>query len=161
MKTWSIVWFLISFLLLVFISNCACEEDEFGEVLRMEIPVEAGAERNLYRVGDALWVMADFPKEVTVVGNSSRIELNGYNFFSELNISEISEEQIRFYSSSNIVTKVGFVELNQVGGYNYTFEETGNRYMINFGVVLSLEGTFMVSSRTDSDAQRGYSHPSN
>jgi len=48
-------------LLITVVTTCACEEDEFGEVLRMEIPVNTGSERNTYRVGDTLWVEANFP----------------------------------------------------------------------------------------------------
>jgi DNA-binding transcriptional regulator/RsmH inhibitor MraZ len=74
-------YFSLAIFILTTASSCACEEDEFGEVLHMEIPVDTGSERNIFRVGDTLWVEADFPKEVVVVGNNSRIELPDYKFF--------------------------------------------------------------------------------
>ena len=146
-------------LLITVVTTCACEEDEFGEVLRMEIPVNTGSERNTYRVGDTLWVEANFPKTIEVVGNNNDIELIDYKFFSELNITEISEEELRFYSTPDIFVKSGAAELNQVGGYSYEFDESENGYRVSFGIVLLLPGVFMSSSRTDSDELRGYSHP--
>jgi hypothetical protein len=121
----------------------------------MEIPVDIGGERNLYQVGDTLWVQADFPKEVVVVGSSSRIELTDYKFFSELFLAEISDSELRFYSSPNVLVEVGVVELNQLGGYDYVFENTGSGYAVRFGVILSQAGTFSSTSLTDGDAQSG------
>jgi hypothetical protein len=159
MDTRNILYFILTFLILATVTNCACEEDEFGEVLHMEISVDIGNERNIYRVGDTLWVKADFPKEVVVVGNSNRIELIDYKFFSSLYIAEISEPQLRFYSTPDVVIEQGNIELNQLGGYDYVFENTGLRYLVHFGVVLSQPGTYVAGSSTDGDAQSELDQP--
>lgn len=119
----------------------------------MEIPVDTGSERNIFRVGDTLWVEADFPKEVFVVGNNNRIELTDYKFFSSLYISEISEAQLRFYNTPNVVVDIGSITLNQLGGYDYVFENTESGYAVRFGVILSQAGIFSSTSLTDGDAQ--------
>ena len=146
---------LLVALVLLLGANCACEEDEFGEVLHMEIPVDVGAERNLYRLGDTLWVTADFSKEVEVVGHNNRIDLVNYKFFSSFYISEISEPRLSFYTTSEVAIERGSIEINQLGGYDYVFENTGSRYLIDFGVVLNQPGVFVASSSTDGDAQSG------
>lgn len=153
MKIRNVLGFILSCFLLAFVSNCACEEDEFGEVLHMEIPVDIGGERNLFQVGDTLWVKADFPKEVVVVGSSSRIELTDYKFFSELFLSEISDLELRFFSTLNVLVEIGDVTLNQLGGYDYVFENTGAGYTVRFGIILSQAGTFSSTFLTDGDAQ--------
>lgn len=159
MDTRNFMCVFLAILLLTTVSTCACEEDEFGEVLHMEIPVDIGADRNLFQVGDTLWVKADFPKEVVVVGNNNRIELIDYKFFSSLYIAEISESQLRFYSTPDVVIEQGSVELNQLGGYDYVFENTGLMYLVRFGVVLSQPGTYVASSSTDGDAQSELDQP--
>lgn len=153
MDTRKFLCFFLITTLLTTISNCACEEDEFGEILHLEIPVDVGADRNSFVVGDTLWVKADFSKEVKVLGNTNRIDLVDYKFFSSLYIDEISETQLRSYFSPDVVVEEGVVEANQLGGYDYTFDFTGSRYRINFGIVLSQPGIFSLISITDGDAQ--------
>ena len=43
--------------------------------------------------------------------------------------------------------------MNQLGGYDYVFENTGSGYAVRFGIVLSVAGTFSTTSLTDGDAQ--------
>lgn len=159
MVTRNLIYPFFAVLLLTVATTCACEEDEFGEVLHMEIPVDTGRENNLYRVGDTLWVKASFPKEVKVIGNRNRIELIDYKFFSSLYISEISESVLRFYSTPDVVVETGSVALNQLGGYDYVFENTGDGYAVSFGVVLSVAGTFSTTSLTDGDKQSELDQP--
>jgi hypothetical protein len=151
---------LLATLCVLFASSCECEEDEFGEVLRMEIPVDVGANRNSFQVGDTLWINADFPKEVDVVDHQNDIELIGYNFFSALSISEISDTDLRSYLTEDIILDVGEVTIDQLGDYNFTFVESDGRYSTRFGIVLSLPGKFTTSSFTNAIEQRGYEHPS-
>jgi hypothetical protein len=151
---------LLATLCVLFASSCECEEDEFGEVLRMEIPVNVGANRNSFQVGDTLWINADFPKEVDVVDHQNDIELIGYNFFSTLSISEISGTDLRPYWTNDLIVETGEVIIDEFGDYNFTFVESDDRYSVRFGVVLSILGKFSATSFTNAVEQRGYEHPS-
>lgn len=66
---------------------------------------------------------------------------------------------LRFYSTPDVVVETGSVALNQLGGYDYVFENTGDGYAVSFGVVLSLAGTYVSSSSTDGDAQSQLDQP--
>ncbi|MBC6996689.1 hypothetical protein QWY85_02170 [Neolewinella lacunae] len=149
---------LLAALFLTTLASCACEEDEFGDVLEMEIPVDIGRRENIYQVGDTLWVVADFPKFVKVVGNQNDIELVDHKFFSSLYISLISESQLRTYTTSQVIVERGSVEINQLGGYDYLFEETEFGYAVRFGIVLVAPGDYSTTS-ISGEEQGTYRHP--
>ena len=151
--------FLLYILAICLLYGCECEPDEFGEELTIDIPINIGGRSNIFQVGDTLWLDSRFNKYVNVENSPNDIELQNFDFFSSLFISDISGENLVRYQTGNILIELGDVSLSPSGGYDYFFTETEEEYNIRFGVVLNSVGHFTATSFTDSNRQRGYDHP--
>jgi hypothetical protein len=86
--------------------------------------------------------------------------LENFRFFSFLHISEISQRELRFFVSRNIIEQVGGVEVNSDNTYAITFEESEDSYAFKAGIVLEIPGDYHAGAGMDVNARSGYQHPS-
>ncbi len=150
---------LLSLIALAF-SSCPCQEDEFGETLRIEVPIDIGKEDSVFLVGDTLWLESNFTSDVPVVGSSGLIRLNNFEFFTSFYIADMQTTAFTFYVTPDFFLEEGSMELNQLGdGYDIFFKENENKYKFKAGVVLRTPGVFVATAFTDDARQRGYDHP--
>jgi hypothetical protein len=148
--------------LILFVSACGCKEDEFGDWLELEVPISTLSKKDTLHPGDTLWINADFDKAVQVRSNYSPIVLNGFNFFTKLNISEVSDTFERYDVDVSLFTEIGSIEvlpLATATAYPINYVEYRDGYRFRGGIVFEETGLFFVGFSTQSQLYDNYDHP--
>lgn len=151
---------LLGFIL--FISSCGCKEDEFGEQMTLQVPVQTWPAKDTFQLGDTIWVEANFGQQVIVKDAASDIYLEDFDFFPQLSFSEISDTTEFFEAEVDFVEQIGQIETLPLATalvYPMQFLETDSAYQLRIGVVLEAKGLFLLTVSTRSWAFEGYDHP--
>lgn len=122
---------------------CNCEEDEFGRELIMEVPIRTYPSKDTFRLGDTLWIEASIEKSVKARGHDAKIHLEGFDFFTNFLLPEISGDSENYDTFVEVVEQVGtFTPFESVttSGYEIDFVETADRYELKAGIVLYTKG---------------------
>lgn len=157
------IYYLLGFYLLsIYSCDKICSSDEFGDDLELIIPVTTFPSRDIFHVGDTLWVEANIDKEVEVVGHSNTIYLDSFNFFSTLAISEISDTIEYSFGMSSIIVEKGRLDtlpLHGVVAYPIFYEETASNYLFRSGIILESPGIYYIGIYSPTDIFESYDHP--
>ncbi|WP_425420642.1 hypothetical protein [Phaeodactylibacter xiamenensis] len=146
----------------LFLASCGCRQDSFGEQLELVIPIEVKPEQDSFRLGDTLWISADFSKNVEVRGQEKKIYLENFNFFASLVVSEISDTVERYIPNPTFVVRKGELEvlpLQTAISYPMYFVETETAYQFEAGIVLKVPGLFHLGISSSESVLERYEHP--
>ena len=138
-----------------------CEGDEFGAYMKLILPINTTPSQDTFIVGDTLWIEANIDKYVEVKNQSNRIYLEGFNFFTEFFISEISDTIENFTPAIEFVEDIGNIDqlpLPTATTYPLFFVEEDTSYMIKIGLVFMEEGRYNLGFITDPILFENYDH---
>jgi hypothetical protein len=138
-----------------------CESDEYGAELELIVPIETTPLSETIRVGDTLWITADFDKEVMLKDRPLSIRLDDFNFFSEIVVSEITDTTENYSIDIEIIEEVGqisFLPLQTAITYPVFYEEREDSYHLKGGIVFNQEGLFFVNLSTQPLLYEDYEH---
>ncbi|HEY3386072.1 MAG TPA: hypothetical protein VGK46_06160 [Saprospiraceae bacterium] len=136
----------------LFFSCGKCEEDQFGEKLELIVPINTTPSRDTFGIGDTLWIEAIFSKHIEVNNVSDKIRLDGFNFFTDLVITEISDTVENNSVHIDTIVKVGKLEylpLSTLIVYPITFKEDQDSYSFMAGVSFKENGLYLINFNTD------------
>ena len=139
-----------------------CEGDEYGDELELIVPIETTPLSETIRVGDTLWITANFDKEVMLKDRPLSIRLDNFNFFSEIGVSEITDTTENFSVDIETIEDVGqisFLPLQTALTYPVFYEEREDAYHFRGGIVFNQEGLFFVRLNTQPLLYESYEHP--
>ncbi|MEQ8706326.1 MAG: hypothetical protein RIC19_20510 [Phaeodactylibacter sp.] len=148
--------------LILFVSACGCKEDEFGERMTLQVPVQTGPSKDTFQLGDTIWVEANFGKQVAVKDAASDIYLEDFDFFPQLSLSEISDTTEFFEAEVDFIEQIGQIETLPLATalvYPMQFLETDSAYQLRIGVVLKTEGLFCLTVYSSPWSFEGLNHP--
>jgi len=146
----------------LFIIGCNNCDDPYGQSMELEVSIDSSPSADTLRLGDTLWVSAEIDKNVEVRDANQTIYLEDFNFFTEMNLSEISTDVERYDLSFDIVEQIGEVEvLNLTTAITYPiiYEESANAYKLRFGIVFHEVGFYYLGFFSSSNLLESYSHP--
>jgi hypothetical protein len=152
--------FIIGVLTLTGCKNC--ESDEYGAELELIVPIETTPLSETIRVGDTLWITADFDKEVMLKDRPLSIRLDDFNFFSEIGVSEITDTTENFsvdIETIEDVGQIGFLPLQTALTYPVFYQEREDSYHFRGGIVFNQEGLFFIRLNTQPLLYERYEHP--
>jgi hypothetical protein len=147
----------------ILFASCGCREDDFGRHLGIIIPMNTYPGQDTFFIGDTLWIEAEIDKNVRVRGAVNTIYLEGFDFFSELAITEISDTVANYVPDIEVVEKVGQISLlplATVVTFPIRYEEDEYLYRFRAALVFKEMGLYKLSFNTDSSLFERYSHPS-
>lgn len=142
--------------------SCGCKEDSYGEELGLILPFEVTPAQDTFSQGDTLWIEANIDKHVRVLDQDATIYLEGFNFFTKLVISEISDTLERYIPNPNVLVSVGELEvlpLQTAIAYPILYEETADAYRFKAGLILEVAGLFHLGFSTRGSTLERYEHP--
>ena len=146
----------------VFTGCKECESDEYGAELELVVPIETTPLSETIRVGDTLWITANFDKEVMLKDRPLSIRLDDFNFFTEIGVSEITDTSEHFSVEIETIEDVGqisFLTLQTALTYPVFYEEREDAYHFRGGIVFNQEGLFFVRLNTQPLLYESYEHP--
>lgn len=156
------------FILGIFLSpaviGCHCEEDHYGEVLNLVVPMTTFPDQDTFRIGDTIWMEAYFDKEIEILNSSNTIRMDNFTFYVEMGIAEISGENENYNVQVDTVAEVGsigYLPLHGALAYPLTFIEEDEYYNFKAAVVLKSPGLFYLFFSTDGSLYEApyYDHP--
>ena len=139
-----------------------CEGDIYGKELELVVPIETAPSSETIRVGDTLWITANFDKEVMLKDRPLSIRLDDFNFFTEIVVSEITDTSENFSVEIETIEDVGqisFLPLQTALTYPVFYEEREDAYHFRGGIVFNQEGLFFVRLNTQPLLYESYEHP--
>jgi len=139
-----------------------CEGDEFGIRMKLIVPINTFPAQDTFFIGDTLWIEANIDKYVEVENHTGKIFLEGFDFFTEMGISEISATVENFTPRIEFIEQLGQVEqlpLVTAVSYPLTFIEEDNTYNLKIGIVLLEQGRYYLSFSTQPLLYERYEHP--
>ncbi|PHI20961.1 hypothetical protein CEQ90_04550 [Lewinellaceae bacterium SD302] len=144
-------------------SGCSeCEPDRYGPNVTMILPVVTEISMDTLIVGDTISIQLTFPKEIKIKNNDQNILLENFNFFTELNISEISglEEDFNLdIDIFEIIGEVDFLPLTTAAVYPITYLESENFYSFEADIVFNESGKYFLAMGTNVGNYEFYEHP--
>ncbi len=142
--------------MLVFVSllawSCNCEEDSYGEVLDLVIPITTYPDKDTFHIGDTIWIEAQFNKDIRILNSTKTIRLEAFTFFTDLGIAEISGETENYQVDIDTITEIGAIDYLPLHGalaYPLTFIEEEHYYVFKGAVVLKSKGLFYLFFSTN------------
>ena len=139
-----------------------CEGDEFGIRMKLIVPINTFPAQDTFFIGDTLWIEANIDKYVEVENHTGKIFLEGFNFFTTLIISEISDATENFAPEIEIIEQIGQVEILNLPTamvYPLFYVESDPFYNFKAGVVFNEIGRYYLSFDTEPDLYKNYEHP--
>ena len=146
----------------ILFASCGCREDDFGRHMELEVPINTYPSKDTFFVGDTLWIEAQIDKHVKVRDAASTIYLEGFNFFTDFFISEISDTVERFphdIETAALIGEIRYLPLPTAVAYPMSYVEGADRYEFKAGVILGEEGLFFAGFSTLSLIYEEYDHP--
>lgn len=140
-----------------------CEPDQYGSNVILRVPVEIELPRDTLIVGDTIRVSAFFDKNIEVEGSLTPTFLEGFNFFSDIIISEISDTVENFDLDVEVIPITGEIvrlPLTTAVAYPAIFVEDNEGYSFEAKFVINECGTFNMGWTSDlAFLFEDYEHP--
>jgi hypothetical protein len=146
------------------ILSCHCEEDTYGEVLDLVIPITTHPDKDTFHIGDTIWMEAQFNKDIRLLNSTKTIRLEAFTFFTDLGIAEISGETENYQIDIDTIAEIGAIDYLPLHGalaYSLTFVEEEHYYVFKGAVVLKSKGLFYLFFSTNGRFYEApfYDHP--
>lgn len=153
---------IILFGFLLALQSCDCTNvDEFGDRTIVEVPIESSPAQTSFSVGDTIWWSGDFSNQVRVEGVDQRLNLEGFDFFTEFGISHIPLSSALIDSAIDVFADTGnltFISQGEFVFYSVEMVEIDGRFRFKFGIVLLKTGVYSANMFTLFDFDF-YDHP--
>ncbi len=149
-------------------SSCdACDEDQYGDVLILGVPIHTQAENNVIHVGDTVKVISEFSKTVEVVGYRPDIYLEGFDFLLSMILADVSDSTTNFQFSANPTLVTGRLDTisssngitNAINEYALTFAEDEEQYRFHVNLAFDRPGVYLFRFREYQEGFQYLDHP--
>ncbi|PHI20960.1 hypothetical protein CEQ90_04545 [Lewinellaceae bacterium SD302] len=148
---------------LFFLVSCDnCKPDQFGPNVELIIPVNITVPSDTITTIDTILLSANFGKDIEIFETNKKAYLEGFNFFTEIKLSNISGESQLFDIDIFLDATVGEVStlpLPTARSYPIIFFENEDSYSFSAKLVVKEPGTFRVNFGSSLNSLLSSDHP--
>lgn len=156
-RTW-----LLCFLVASLACGCSCD-DMYGDDLLVVVPVHINHSKDTISTNDTVSITFQFRKTIELQNAKvDSVRLEGFNFFSKLIVSEVSDTLENYSFDIFIAERIGELEPNtlfSIFAYQLYFEESSQNYTMIVDFCIKEEGVYLLHFDSFPTLFESYNHP--
>jgi len=130
-------------------TGTACEPKETPSPnLIFDIPVTISPQREVYKVGDTIWIDIDFPKILTDTSGIYSFSFDDFNFSARLRFLKLTDKNVGHhlqpggFNFIQVDNKIGQIDVTGDAGADLIYSYNNDRFTIKSAMILKSPGVY-------------------